>query len=103
MTNLLRNSLSTAALAAFFAIASYGQNMTISGMVMGEDGKPLPNAQIRIDRTDMKGTYKVKTNKKGEYLYAGLPFNGTFTVVLEIDGKDADKMQGVKSRGGAPV
>src|SRR6266550_3117978 len=95
--------VATATAMAFFALASYGQNMTISGTVMGEDGKPLQNAQIRIDRTDMKGTYPVKTNKKGEYLYAGLPFTGTYTVVLVVDGKDVDRIPNQRSRGGAPV
>jgi len=87
---------------AMFAASAYGQNMTISGNVIGEDGKPAQGVQIRIDRTDMKGSYKVKTDKKGNYLYAGLPMTGTFTVVVEKDGKDVDKLQGVRTRGGAP-
>src|SRR5438128_1981109 len=88
---------------AMFAASAYGQNMTISGNVIGEDGKPAQGVQIRIDRTDMKGSYKVKTDKKGNYLYAGLPMTGTFTVVVEKDGKDVDKLQGVRTRGGAPA
>ena len=103
MRKIVRNLLTAISVMAFFTMAAFGQNMTISGNVSGEDGKPLQGAQIRIDRTDMKGTYKVKTDKKGNYLYAGLPMTGTFTVVLEKDGKDLDKIQGVKTRGGAPA
>jgi tetratricopeptide (TPR) repeat protein len=88
---------------AVFALTALAQTMTLSGTVLGEDGKPLEGAQIKIIRTDMKGTYPVKTNKKGEYLYAGLPFNGVFNVVLEVKGKEVDQIQGVRSRGGAPV
>jgi tetratricopeptide (TPR) repeat protein len=102
MRNTAKN-LKLAIAAIAFTAAAFGQNMTISGSVLGEDGKPLQGAQIRIERTDMKGTYKVKTDKKGNYLYAGLPMTGTFTVVIEKDGKDVDKLQGVRTRGGAPA
>jgi tetratricopeptide (TPR) repeat protein len=95
--------LTRAAAFAWFSAAAFAQTMTLSGTVLGADGNPLQGAQIRIDRTDMKGQYKVKTDRRGNYLYAGLPFNGVFNVVLEIDGKDADRIQGVRSRGGLPV
>ena len=41
--------------------------------VVGEDGQPLKDALIKIERKDIKGNYKVKTKKKGDYLHAGLP------------------------------
>jgi tetratricopeptide (TPR) repeat protein len=41
---------------------------------------PLADAQIDVFRTDIKGEYKTKTNKKGEFVFAGLPFVGTYTV-----------------------
>jgi len=88
---------------ALFSVAAWAQTVSIAGNVIGEDGKPAVGAQIRIDRVDIKGTYKVKTDKKGHYIYAGLPLGGNFTVSLEKDGKDADQMKGVRPRGGDPA
>jgi tetratricopeptide (TPR) repeat protein len=105
MRTTLRNLLiAIPALILFaFSLALHAQNMTISGNVVGEDGKPLQNAQIVIDRTDIKGQYKVKTDRRGNYVYAGLPYTGTFNVTLEIGGKPVDQIRGIRSRGGAPV
>lgn len=99
----IRNLLTALAVMAIFSLSALAQTMQISGKVLDAEGKPLQGAQIRIDRTDMKGQYKVKTNKKGEYLYAGLPFNGTFTVALEVDNKEVSSVKGIRSRQGAPV
>jgi tetratricopeptide (TPR) repeat protein len=88
---------------ALFSLVAQAQTVSIAGNVVGEDGKPAAGAQIRIERVDIKGTYKVKTDKKGHYIYAGLPLGGNFTVVLEKDGKDIDKVQGVRPRGGDPA
>lgn len=86
----------TAMMLLFTSVAS-AQLSRIRGRVIGEDGKPLQNAVIKIDRTDMKGNYQVKTNKKGEYLHAGIPFSGTYTVTLVVGGQERDRMQGVRT------
>lgn len=83
----------------FTGVAS-AQLSRIRGRVIGEDGKPLQNAVIKIERTDMKGSYNVKTNKKGEYLHAGIPFSGTYNVILTVDGKERDHVQGVRTKFG---
>lgn len=41
---------------------------------------PLADAQIDVFRTDMKAEYHTKTNKKGEYVFAGLPFIGEYVL-----------------------
>jgi tetratricopeptide (TPR) repeat protein len=41
---------------------------------------PLADAQIDVFRVDVKGEYKTKTNKKGEFVFAGLPFVGDYIV-----------------------
>jgi tetratricopeptide (TPR) repeat protein len=41
---------------------------------------PLAGAQIDVFRTDMSAKYNTKTDKKGEFVFAGLPFIGTYTV-----------------------
>ncbi|HEX8422994.1 MAG TPA: carboxypeptidase regulatory-like domain-containing protein [Pyrinomonadaceae bacterium] len=43
---------------------------------------PLPDALVEIHRTDIKQYKKVKTDKKGEYLYAGIDPTGTYTLVV---------------------
>jgi len=42
---------------------------------------PLADAQIDVFRTDVKGDYHTKTTKKGEFVFAGLPFVGEYTIV----------------------
>lgn len=90
-----------AAAAFLFAGLSFAQTTAISGSVKGEDGKGLKDAQIKITRTDIKGNYKVKTNKKGEYYYGGLPL-GNYNVVLEVNGQDVDTVNGIRTTLGEP-
>jgi tetratricopeptide (TPR) repeat protein len=84
-----------------FAGLSFAQTTAISGEVKGEDGKPLKDALIKIERKDIKGNYKVKTNKKGEYYYGGLQL-GTYDITCEVNGKDVDKVQNVRTSLGDP-
>jgi tetratricopeptide (TPR) repeat protein len=97
-------SRSLAALAGLFlfTLAASAQTSSLSGEVKDEDGKPLVGGWVMIERTDIKGNYKVKTNKKGEYFHAGLPL-GTYNVRLEVDGKVRDEVKGVRTRLGDPL
>jgi len=86
-----------------FSGAAFAQISAIEGDVMGADGQPVNNAQILIERQDMKGTYKgAKTNKKGHYIYNGLPL-GTYKVSVLVDGQVADFMDKVRTRLGDPI
>lgn len=78
------------------------QTSSLAGVVKGEDGKPLKDAIVKIERKDIKGNYKTKTNKKGEYIHAGLPL-GTYKLTLEVEGKDRDNVDGVRTRLGDPT
>jgi hypothetical protein len=69
-----------------FTGAALAQTSALEGTVKGEDGQPLKDALVKIDRTDIKGSYKVKTKKKGDYFHAGLPL-GTYDLSVEVDGK----------------
>jgi len=73
---------------------SLAQISALEGDVTGLDGKPVQGAVIQIVRSDIKGTYHVKTDKKGHYLYNGLPL-GTYTVSCEVDGKEMDKVNNI--------
>ncbi|MEX2264589.1 MAG: carboxypeptidase regulatory-like domain-containing protein [Bryobacteraceae bacterium] len=92
----------TAAGLLFFSLGSFAQTSSLEGDVKGEDGQPLRGALVKIERQDIKGNYKVKTDKKGHYFHAGLPL-GTYRIVLEIEGKDRDRVEGVRTRLGDPV
>src|ERR671926_34492 len=85
-----------------FAGAVMAQTSQIEGVVKDENGQGLQNALIKIERKDIKGSYKVKTRKKGDYLHAGLPL-GTYDVICEVDGKDVDRVNGVKTKLGDPT
>ncbi len=82
--------------------AALAQTTAMQGVVKGEDGKPIQGAIVHIQRTDIKGKYDVKTNKKGEYGHYGLPL-GTYNVSVEVDGKIRDAMNGMRTHLGDPV
>src|SRR3954463_9806244 len=95
----LRQQLSFAGLVALFACSAWAQTTTLEGNVKDPGGQPIKGAVIKLDRTDIKGHYQVKSDKKGPWFYTGLPF-GTYDVSCEVDGKVADKVSGVKSKYG---
>ena len=95
------SSLRRLPLFLLFAGAMMAQTSQIEGVVKGEDGQGLKDALIKIERKDIKGNYKVKTRKKGDYLHAGLPL-GTYKVTLEVNGQDVDMVDNVRTRLGEP-
>ena len=102
MTAILRNAALGAAAALLLAGGAWAQTSSIEGDVKGEDGNPLRNALVKIERKDIKGNYKVKSDKKGHFFHAGLPL-GTYRVICEVEGKDVDQMDNVRTRLGDPT
>src|SRR5262245_2203436 len=100
-TMKLRNLAVAAAGALLLALQSFAQVTTIEGLVKGTDGKPLEKAEVLIVRTDIKANYKTKTDKKGHYLYMGLPI-GTYNVELMVEGKKVDAVNNVRTSLGDP-
>lgn len=98
----LRNLALAVAGCLAMGFAALAQTGSMEGSVKGPDGQPLKGAVVKIDRTDIKAHYQVKSDKKGHYFHAGLPY-GTYNVSIEVDGKDAPVAQGVPLRGGDPV
>ncbi|MGI9106550.1 MAG: tetratricopeptide repeat protein [Pyrinomonadaceae bacterium] len=74
-----------ALLLATFAVTASAQ-VTATGKVMLKqaDGTevPLSDALVQIYRTDIKQSFKTKTNKKGEYVYAGMDYIGTYSILI---------------------
>ena len=104
MLRMVLRAATVAAVCLLLAGLAFSQSLcTFQGKVIGPDGKPLPAAVIKIERKDIRGNWKTKTNKKGEWLYAGMPFPGQFKVTCEVDDKVVDAMDNVKSALGEPV
>jgi tetratricopeptide (TPR) repeat protein len=96
MLATLRRLAVAGPLTIMFSVACWGQTTAFEGDVKGEDGKPLVKVAVHLDRKDIKGNYKVNTDKKGHYYYGGLPI-GTYKIWVEVDGKERDSVDNVKS------
>ncbi len=95
MVARLRKSIVLAGLTLLAGLA-WAQTTTLQGDVKGADGQPLKGAVIDLTRTDIKGHYSVKSDKKGHWLYTGLPA-GTYDISCSVDGQIVDKVSNVKS------
>ncbi len=98
----LRRSLLFLSFISLVAGSAWAQTTTLEGDVKGPDGQPLKGAVIVLDRTDIKGHYQVKSDKKGHWLYTGLPF-GKYDITCEVNGQVMDKVSGVQSQYGEPT
>lgn len=82
------------------AVLASAQTTQVEGTVKLKqaDGTEVPvvGAQVDIYRTDIKSDYHVKTDKKGHYLHAGLPFVGTYTIIVSAPGAQPAYASGVR-------
>jgi tetratricopeptide (TPR) repeat protein len=68
------------------ALPAMAQNRIIKGKVTDEKGEPIIGAMVTIQAIDSASrVYPVKTDKKGAYLYMGLP-SGEYRVVVRAQG-----------------
>src|ERR1051325_5704282 len=83
----------------FGGIAVFGQTGELRGSVKmaGADGTPVPvpNAVIDIYRTDITGEYHTKTDKKGQWVFAGLPYVGRYVLAVSAAGAAPTAQGGV--------
>jgi tetratricopeptide (TPR) repeat protein len=76
-----------------------------TGQLYGEvtikqaDGSIVPAAGVAIDvyRTDIPAKYNTKTDKKGKFVFAGLPFVGTYVIAASAPNAAPYAMSGVKA------
>ena len=89
-----------AVLMASAALTTSAQVGELRGHVLMQqaDGQkvPLADAVIDVFRTDIAAKYNTKTNKKGEFVFAGLPFIGTYTVAASHPTASPNFVPGVK-------
>jgi tetratricopeptide (TPR) repeat protein len=84
------------------AIPAFSQVTGVEGVVKDPSGQPIKGAVVNFDRTDIKGHYTVKTDKKGHYGHYGLPL-GTYNVTVAVDGKTVDGINGLRTKLGDPM
>ena len=74
-------------LAAFaMALPGHAQTGGLTGKVTLQDGSPCVKCTVQIERQEIKGNYHVNTNKKGEFVYVGLPIGNYKITFLDPDG-----------------
>ncbi|MEQ1947204.1 MAG: tetratricopeptide repeat protein [Bryobacteraceae bacterium] len=93
MVASLRKYFMIMPLALGFSVVSFAQTAAFEGTVKGPDGKTVPAAEVRIERQDVKGNYKVKTDKKGHYFYGGLPL-GQYKISVYVDNQERANSSG---------
>lgn len=89
----------TALLVAVFAVTASAQATATGKVTLKQaDGTQVPvqNAQVEIHRTDIKQTLKTKTDKKGDYIYAGLDYVGVFTIIVSAPGASPSYIANVR-------
>jgi tetratricopeptide (TPR) repeat protein len=60
----------------------FAQTGGLTGYAKDSQGNLCVGYPIIIQRQDVKGNYKTKTNKKGKYVYIGLPI-GQYKIILD--------------------
>lgn len=101
MRRFLSLSILTFSILALTAVVASAQTGQLRGTVKlaGADGTaaPVANATIDVYRTDISGEYHTKTDKKGEWVFAGLPFVGTYIVAASAPGAQPSARSNVKA------
>lgn len=100
-------ALALAILIMAASIGAVAQTGELRGSVMMKqaDGTkvPLADAQIDVFRIDIKGEYKTKTDKKGQWAFAGIPFVGNYVVAVSHPTASPNFMPNVRAGRGVPV
>src|SRR5262244_2701614 len=103
----LFSSLVAGAVLLFASVMATAQTGQLRGSVklMGADGNatPVTNAVVDVWRTDIGGEYHTKSDKKGEWIFAGLPYTGTYVVSVSAPGAAPMARSGVKAGRETPV
>jgi tetratricopeptide (TPR) repeat protein len=61
--------------------------------------EPVPNVEITIERTDIKGSFKPNIDKKGHFLHAGIPYVGTYVILVSAPGFAPQYLSGIRPTG----
>ncbi len=100
-TTLIRIATFVAVLFALLAPDATAQTGALRGKVVDAQGQGVRDAMVYIERVGVRGNYKVKTRKRGDYYHAGLPL-GRYNVRLEIEGREVQNIQNYAIKLGEP-
>jgi tetratricopeptide (TPR) repeat protein len=93
-------SIIATAVLALSAVAASAQTGKLRGHVLlrQADGTSIKAADVIIDvyRTDLSGAYHTKTDKKGEFVFAGLPFVGRYIIAASLPNAAPTYQAGVR-------
>lgn len=77
-------SFVAAVMLLFGSLSAFAQTGALAGeiVVQQADGKMAPVAEAVVDvyRVDIGGKYNTKADKKGKFVFAGLPYVGTYII-----------------------
>src|ERR687884_494212 len=94
-------SLMAAAMLLVSSMAVSAQTGQLFGEVTMKqaDGTVVPAAGATIDvyRTDLPGHFPTKTDKKGKFMFAGLPYVGTYIIAASAPNARPSAIGGVKA------
>lgn len=97
---LFKSILVTAVL-ALSAVAALAQTGQLRGHVLFKqaDGTTIKaaGAQVDVFRTDLAASYPTKTDKSGNFVFAGLPFIGTYIVAVSMPNASPFALDKVKA------
>ena len=97
----LFTSIIAATILLLSAVAASAQTGQLRGHVTLKqaDGTTVKavDAQIDVFRTDMVGAYHTKTDKKGEFVFAGLPFIGHYIVAASMANASPQALKEVRA------
>ena len=92
------------ALIALASLTAAAQTGRLEGDIVKADTKePIPNAEVMIERTDIKGSYKASMDKKGHFLHAGVPYTGTYTILVSAPGCQPDFLPSIRGSHSEPI
>jgi cytochrome c-type biogenesis protein CcmH/NrfG len=92
------------ALIAFASMTASAQVGRLEGdIVKAGSGEPVADAEVLIERTDIKGSYKASVDKKGHFLHAGVPLTGTYTLIISAPGCEPTFLTGVRAINAEPL
>ena len=88
MKTIIRSSLILLSVLLVINLAPVARaaSATIEGIVTDVNGRPIPQAEVRIQGREGSGLdATIKTDRRGHYSYGGLS-DGTFKVTLSVNG-----------------
>jgi hypothetical protein len=72
--------------------------LSIQGDIKGPDGKPLPGAEVRIERKDAKASpVTVTADRNGRYVFKNLAL-GSYKIIASKNGMAATAVDNIRTR-----